>query len=188
MLNAAEIFPETIRPLRRVEYEKMVELGLFEDERIELIDGILVAMSPQGTLHAEMIRRLAELFFARIGGRARVQLQSPLACADDALPEPDLALVPMRDYARQHPDSAFLVIEVADSSLRKDRLAKVRVYARAGVPEYWILNLVEKIVEVHTGPSATGYATVTQHRSGETLHPTAFADIEVNLGALLAGL
>ena len=101
---------------------------------------------------------------------------------------PDLALVPVRDYARQHPDSAFLVIEVADSSLRKDRLAKGRVYALADVPEYWIVNLVEKIVEVHTDPSATGYARVTQHRSGETLRPTAFGDIEANLGDLLAGL
>jgi Uma2 family endonuclease len=96
--------------------------------------------------------------------------------------------VPVRDYARQHPDSAFLVIEVAETSLRKDRLTKRRVYARAGVPEYWIVNLVDKIVEVHTGPGTAGYTTVTQHRHGDTLRPSLFADIDVNLGELLAGL
>ena len=188
MLDAAEIFPETIRPLRRVEYEKMVELGLFDNERVELIDGILVAMSPQGTRHAEMVRRLNELFQTRVAGRARVQIQSPLACADDALPEPDLALVPVRDYARQHPDSALLVIEVAETSLRKDRLAKGRVYARAGVPEYWIVNLVDTMVEVHTGPTAAGYETITQARPGETIHPRGFADIAASLSDLLAGI
>lgn len=188
MLDAAEIFPETIRPFRRIEYEKMVALGLFEDEKVELLDGILIAMSPQGTRHAEMLRRLSELFFARIRGRARVQLQSPLACGDDALPEPDLALVPLGDYAQHHPDSAFLVIEVAESSLRKDRLAKGRVYARAGVPEYWIVNIAEAVVEVHTGPEASGYTTMGQHRTAEVLFPAAFADIEVKLADLLAGL
>jgi len=166
----------------------MVELGLFENERVELIDGILIAMSPQGTRHAELLRRLSELFFAEIRGRARVQLQSPLACGDDALPDPDLALVPLGDYARKHPDTAFLVIEVAESSLRKDRLAKGRVYARAGVPEYWIVNIGEAIVEVHSGPEADGYTTTEEHRSGEILRPAAFADIEVKLAELLAGL
>lgn len=188
MLSAAEIFPETIRPLRRTEYEKMVELGLFENERVELIDGILIAMSPQGTRHAEVLRRLSELFFGTIRGRARVQLQSPLACGDDALPEPDLALVPLGDYAHRHPDSAFLVIEVAESSLRKDRLAKGRVYARAGVPEYWIVNVGEGVVEVHKEPEATGYTRVREGRAGEILSPAAFADIEVKLADLLAGL
>lgn len=172
MLSVAEIFPETIRPLRRVEYEKMVDLGLFEDERVELIDGLLVAMSLQGTQHAEMLRRLSALL--REG-----RWTSPR-------PAPESARVRGRRPAGAGPRPG--VIEVAETSLRKDRLTKGRVYTRAGVPEYWIVNLVDKIVEVHTGPGTAGYATVTEHRHGDTLRPSVFGDIDVNLGELLAGL
>jgi Uma2 family endonuclease len=184
MLDADAIKPEGFRPLRRVEYERLVELGAFEDERVELLDGGLVTMSPQGTRHAEVLRRLNRLFAAAALDRALVQVQSPLGMGPRSLPEPDLAVVPPGDYADAHPESALLVVEVADSSLNKDR-AKAAVYAAGGVPEYWIINLVDNVVEVLRGPHGDRYRDVTTAGPNDELGPLELPALTIRVSDLL---
>jgi Uma2 family endonuclease len=185
MVDLESLAPERIRPIRRVEYDRMVEMGLFVDERVELLAGVLVEMSPQGTRHAEAVRRLSELFMVELKGRARISIQLPLALGDVSEPEPDLAVVPVGDYSRAHPSAALLVVEVADSSVTKDRRIKAPLYAALGVPEYWIVNLDGDVVEVLRDPAAVGFATVTTHPRGATLSPLAFPDLVVAVTDIL---
>jgi Uma2 family endonuclease len=114
-----------------------------------------------------------------------VRVHGPFVASENSEPEPDLALVPNEDYSRDHAASAFLMIEVAESSLRKDRILKASLYARAGVPEYWIVNLRERVVEVHRAVREGRYATVTAHGRDETIHPEAFPDIAVAIAGIL---
>ncbi len=161
----------------------MVELGLFVEERIELLDGWLVEMSPSNPPHAQAIRVLSRcLAEARQGVDLQVQL--PLALSDHSEPEPDLALVPAGDYWGGHPTAAHLVIEVADASLRKDRGPKALAYALAGVPEYWVVNLVDRVVEVYTEPGAEGYGAVQRVAGDAVLSPGEFPEIQVPVARL----
>jgi Uma2 family endonuclease len=185
VIDLSMLGPERVRPLRRDEYDRLVALGCFEDERIELLGGALVEMSPQGAPHAYVVSRLAKLVTRTIGDRAEVRSQLPLGATADSEPEPDLALVPNDDYSREHPTRAFLVVEVADSSLRKDRRIKAALYAQVGIPEYWIVNLDARAVEVYRQPAGGAYASVTTHGAGEVLRPQAFDDIEVPVDAIL---
>jgi Uma2 family endonuclease len=171
---------ERLRPLRRVEYERMAEEGFFEeDERIELLEGVLVEMTPQGTRHAVVIERLSHLLFAAIGGRARVRIQLPFAASDVSLPEPDVAVAPVGDYESAHPSQARLIVEVAESSLNKDRLVKGGVYATAGVTEYWVVDIAAKMIEVHAEPSDGQYTRIRTVRPGEVIRLQAFPDVEL---------
>jgi Uma2 family endonuclease len=185
VIDLSVLAPERLRPLRREEYDRLVELGCFEDERIELLEGALVEMSRQRPPHMFVIRKLTTFLVRAVGERAVVQVQGPFAAGDDSEPQPDLAIIPDEDYARAHPSRAFLIVEVADSSLRKDRLIKARLYARAGVPEYWIVNLDKHVVEVHRAPDGDRYARVTTHASDETIRPEAFDDIAVRIADML---
>lgn len=179
MVDFGTLAREGIRPIRRVEYDKMVELGLFEDERIELLAGVLVQMSPSGPAHAHAVGRLNELFVVALHGRALMRPQLPIALSDDSEPEPDLVVSPAGEYWREHPSQAYLVIEVADSSLRKDRRIKGALYAAAGIPEYWLVNLVDKVFEVHRDPGPAGYASIVLVGRGETIAPLQFPDLLV---------
>ena len=139
----------------RAEFERMAAAGVFEpDARLELIDGEVLRMPPQSTRHFTAIRlaeqRLAEVF----GAGHDVRSQGPLALDGHSEPEPDIAVVmgSPRDYADAHPATAVLVLEIADSSLGFDRIAKKRLYARAGIPEYWILDLNAAALEVYREP------------------------------------
>jgi Uma2 family endonuclease len=183
MLELDLIPRETIRPLSRAEYDRMVALGWFEDERVELLKGVLVTMSPMGPRHLSITRRLNRFLMRAIGERADVQIQGPLALADDSEPEPDVALVP-RGYEDDLPDRAYLVIEVADSSLEKDRGIKLSLYAAAGIPEYWIVNIAERCVEVHRQAQGGAYRETLVHRSGDTLTVAAFPDIQISVADL----
>ncbi|HEY3448251.1 MAG TPA: Uma2 family endonuclease [Myxococcales bacterium] len=171
-----------MRPLKRVEYDRMVDLGLFASERVELLYGALVQRTPQGGQHAYLLVQLNKLFVSALGDRADVRLQMPLAATEDSEPEPDLAIVP--PGLREHPKSALLVIEVADSSRQKDRGLKTGLYAAAGIPEYWVIDLVEKVVEVRTDPERGRYKSLATVEQGK-LSPKAFPDIQVDVGALL---
>jgi len=177
---------EVVRPLRRSEYEALVAQGAFRDEHIELLDGALVQMSPIGPPHSSAVQRLLELLLPALLGRATVRAQSPFAAHEFAEPEPDVAIVPRNDYATAHPDRAYLIIEVADSSLDRDRDVKLRLYALSGVPEYWIVNLRERCIEVHTAPSAHGYGCLTRVEYGQSLHPERFPDVEVRVADVLS--
>jgi len=176
---------EKVRPLRRVEYDKLVALGVFEGEHIELIDGALLQMSPIGPPHCETVDRLNELFVLTFVGRARVRTQGSFAAGEFSEPEPDLSLLPLRDYHAEHPQQAYLVVEVAESSLSYDRGRKARLYAECDVPEYWVVNLVERTVEVHRAPNAGQYEQVSVHAKGSRLRLVAFPDVELSVDDFL---
>ncbi len=114
-----------------------------------------------------------------------MRVQQPFLAADDSEPEPDLAMVPLGDYHAVHPDQALLVIEIAAPSLRKDRLVKAPLYAMSNVREYWIVNVSERVVEIHRGATAGGWASVTRHEHGETIAPEAFPDVAVRIADVL---
>ena len=174
--------------LSRVEYDRAVEGGAFEPEaKLELIDGDLHAMTPEGSRHAlgmnlaaDRLRRVFEVGF-------HVRVQNPLAVDDYSEPEPDVAVVTgaMRDYRDAHPTSAVLVVEVSHESLRYDRTVKQRLYARSGIPEYWILALPKARLEVHRDPGKDGYQNVTHHGSGDRVAPLARPDAQIAVNDLL---
>jgi Uma2 family endonuclease len=170
--------PLRIRPLRRVEFDRMVESGVFdEDEHIELLGGALVAMSPQGDRHSDCAGLMMTLLIRMLGDRASVRAHSPFAAGEYSQPEPDVALYPPRRYGHGHPSDALLVAEVSDSSLRKDRGIKSEIYAEAGVPEYWIVDLAHGTVEVRTSPLNGVYSRVVTHGRGDSIALVAFPDI-----------
>ncbi len=185
MLDPDLIAPE--RPLRftRAQYDAIVVAGLLGDLRVELLEGVVVSMSPNDPAHASPIQLLGAILVPALAARASVRIQLPLIAVDESEPEPDVAVVPLGDYAKEHPASAFLVVEVAGSSLRKDRLVKGPLYARSGVREYWLVDVKAKVVEVHRGPTQDGWASITRHGVGESLRPESFPETEVAIGAFL---
>ncbi len=142
----------------RDEYYRMAEAGLFEKKRVELLDGEIITMSPQLTPHAFAVNRLMYEIIAKLGQTALVRVQAPIVLHSRSEPEPDIAVcIPVPDnYKHKHPtpDQVLLVIEVAESSLMYDRTRKARAYAAARIPEYWIVNLVDRQVEVLTDPDS----------------------------------
>ena len=176
-----------IRPLRRAEFDRMVDAGLLgEDERVELLFGYLVAMSPIGARHAATVNRLTRLLVTAIGDRGVVCIQNPLALSDDSEPQPDVAVVPPGDYDEALPTEALLVIEVADSSLETDRTDKARLYATAGVPEYWVVNLIDRVVEVSTVPHGALYSHTATYRAQDAIRLVRFPDLEISVSDVLA--
>jgi Uma2 family endonuclease len=175
------ISPEKPRRITRAEFDRMVEVGLFEGERVELLHGVIIAMSPIDPSHASPVDLLNELLVPRLLGRARVRIQKPIRAGDDSEPEPDVAVVPLADYSTSHPDTAHLVIEVADSSLRKDRYVKGPLYAASGFEEYWLVNVAAKTVDVHRRPSSDGWGEVTRHERHELIAPLAFPDVQLRI-------
>ena len=176
---------EVIRPLRRVEYDQLIALGAFEDEKIELLDGEMAAMSPIGTVHNAVVQRLNELLILALHGRASVRCRSSFAASELSEPEPDFTVVARGDYEDDHPSSAHLIIEVADSSLSKDRGRKLRLYANCQVPEYWVVNLVERCIEVYRDVTGGAYAHVERYERGQSVHLLAFSDVSIAVSDVL---
>jgi Uma2 family endonuclease len=174
---AAVIEPSVkTRRWRRLEYERLVELGIFSGERLELLDGLLVVREPQGSAHAAIVAYIGRVLESAFGAGWHARLHAPVALDDDSEPEPDVAMVAgePRDYVGGHPSMPVLLVEVADSSLRLDRRFKSGLYARAGVREYWIANLVDGVVEVHREPEpATDIMHGWRYRSVDVLRPPA---------------
>ena len=185
-ISPQQILPEVVRTLRRVEYDSLVARGYFDDERVGLLHGALVMKDPQSPPHASVSQRLNRIFAARVPEeRAALRLHSPLAASDDSEPEPDVTLVPPGDYLDVHPTNAFLVVEVSDSSLKKDREIEAGLYAATGIPEYWLVDLRHGVVEVHTEPGAGRYQRVTPCRRGDSIHLVALSDVTVEVDAFL---
>jgi len=165
------------RPLRnfsRVDYDKMIDAGVLgEDERVELVGGAIVEMSPEGPGHACTIDLGADVLRRVFGAGFTVRVQHPLVIDPDAEPEPDVAVVAgdPRAHLGAHPRSAVLVVEVAESSLAFDRREKALLYARAAIPEYWIVNLADRVLEVHREPAAQGYGKIVVLAAGDELTP-----------------
>lgn len=172
----------------RAEYERAVEAGVFgPDARLELIEGAILAVGPRGSRHFTGIELVVDALRRTFGAGHRVRVQGPLAAGDDSEPEPDVAVVAggARDFRDGHPTTALLVVEVSDDSLRHDRTVKQRLYARCGVPEYWILALPVERLEVHRDPADDGYRSVSIHRPGETVAPLAHPDAAIAIDDLL---
>jgi len=191
---SARQIPLTPRRWTRVEYERLVELGLFHGEPLELIGGQLVVAEPQYAYHASGISRLEYAMRAILPPGWTVRTQMPLALDDESEPEPDLAVVPGApgDYDTAHPSRAVLVVEVAESSLPFDRERKASLYARAGVAEYWILNLVDRVLEVHRDPVVDAalafgwrYGSITTLTPPAAVAPLAFPARSIPVADLL---
>ncbi len=158
----------------------MVDEGFFdEEEKIELLDGVIVEMTRQGPRHASTVQRLTHLLVLTLDPRAEVRVQLPFAASDVSEPGPDVAVVPTGGHERAHPEEAMLLIEVSESSLSKDRRVKARIYAEAGTPEYWIVDVTAGAIEVRTEPGAGGYRRVRVAQPGETIRLQAFPDVEI---------
>ena len=175
MASALEL-EATSRRWRRVEYERLVDLGLFTGERLELLDGVLVVREPQGSYHAAITTKIGRLLASAFGAHWHTRLHSPLALGEHSEPEPDIAVVAgePEDYLEAHPSTAALVVEVAEASLRLDRRFKAALYAEAGLPEYWIVNLVDRTLEIHRDPQPPPDRDASwTYRSIDVLHPSA---------------
>ena len=176
---------ERIRPLKRVEYEHLATEGYFDDERVELLFGVVVAMAPIDPSHAESTDEVRTALARALGDRARVMGQRPFAASEISEPEPDVFVVPVGPYWKAHPERAYLVIEVARSSLRDDRVVKALLYGSSSVDEYWIVAVDEGFVEVYREPLSGGWQTKLTYQRGEVLSMSAFPDVKIAVSDLL---
>lgn len=186
--------PLTLRRWKRAEYDRLVKLGVFEDDPIELVGGQLVVAEPQSAYHASAIRTVDYALRAVLPPGWIVSIQSPVSLDDESEPEPDLVVVPGRpaDYRHAHPARPVLAIEVAESSLAFDRQHKGSLYARAEIQDYWILNLVDRVLEVYRdpGPDASApygwrYRYVAMLAPSAVVVPLAFGASRVAVADLL---
>jgi Uma2 family endonuclease len=184
MFDPEIVKPERLRPLNRKEYDHLVDLGYFEDEKIELLRGALVTMSPQKWPHAGAVTWLNNELARQLDRAYLVRPGLPFAVDDTSEPEPDLVVVRAADQVRAHPQTALLVIEVSHSSLRLDRGLKLTIYAEAKVPEYWIVDVKALTVTVHTVPQGDGYASIVTLRDGDVLRPTLLPSVALPVADL----
>lgn len=169
---------------------RLAEIGfLGVDERVELIQGEMVEMSPISEGHASSVMRLTWLLSSIFGQRALPNIQNPVQLNDETLVQPDVALLRPREdfYSTRHPgpEDVLLLIEVSDATLRYDRRVKAALYGAAGVMEYWIINLPKRLIEVYREPQPDGYRTLTRYAPGETLSPLAFPDVMLPVSDIL---
>ena len=173
-----------------VDYYRMADAGIFhEDSRVELIDGEIIDMVPIGPRHSDGVNRLTERFILDLRGAVYVSSQNPIRLDEHNEPEPDLVLARRRErgYAHGHPtpEDVHLVVEVADSSASYDRQTKASLYARFGIPDYWIMDVGREHVLVHRDPTPGGYATTRVYLRGEQLSPLAFPDLTLSIDEIL---
>lgn len=177
----------------RDEYYKMADLGWFHDQRVELIDGAIVVLSPQKFLHYSTTDRVGEVLRRAFGAGFWVRVQAPMNFDPYSEPEPDVSVVAgtREDYA-DHPTTALLLVEISDSSLLYDRHSKASLYARVGIADYWIVNLVDGRLEVHRNPAVDStqpygfaYADVTALTRSDELSPLAAPHVRIPVADLL---
>jgi Uma2 family endonuclease len=170
-------------------YQKMVAAGvLTKYDRVELIEGEIIDMAPIGKLHTAIASQLHELFATKLGGQANVVSGGPLNLGDFSEPQPDVMLLKRREnfYRDKLPEAAdaLLVVEVSESSLAHDLGAKLRLYARYNVIEYWVVNVLSQRVFVHRQPKGDRYLDVAELHDADPLAPLAFADVKIEVRAL----
>jgi Uma2 family endonuclease len=160
--------PPTFRPLRREEYVKLYELGVFGEARVELVGGVLIEMAPVKPPHAWAVLRLTKTLVLQAGDRYWVSCQGPIELDPISQPLPDFMVLPPEDYSESNPAKALLIIEVAESSLRFDLGEKARRYAMAGTPLYWVVDVINRVVHVHTDPHKDGsWGSIRPVQDGE---------------------
>jgi Uma2 family endonuclease len=188
-------YPIRTRHWTRKEYDRLVKIGvLHEDEPIELIGGQMIVAEPKSAPHSTAIGLTADALRAAFGTGWAIRLQDPVVLDDESEPEPDVVVVPgrHRDYLSDHPAHPALIVEVADSSLSFDRRYKGSVYARAGITDYWIVNLRRRVLEVYREPVADAasrfgwkYDRVRILRAAASVTPLARPDVVVAVADLL---
>lgn len=173
-----------------IEYYRMAAAGVFsEDDRVELIEGEIVEMNPIGSRHAACVGRLTKLLERLAGDRSIVWVQNPVQVNDYSEPLPDVTLLKPRDdfYARANPQAGdvFLIIEVADSSVEYDRDIKLPLYAEAGIPEVWLINLPKETIEIYTQPLDDAYREAHMIKRGESLVAKSIPSLTIDANAIL---
>ncbi len=182
--------PVEFRLISVQDYHRMAEAEIFRpDERVELIAGQVIPMAAKGTAHSAAITRVNRLLESRLGDRVLLRLQDPIELDNYSEPEPDIALVkpdPL-DYENHHPivSEVFLVIEVADSSLRFDCEVKAIAYAKSGISDYWVLDVTARKLHVFRLPNSAGYQSETILLEEVTISPLAFPDCEIRIAEML---
>ncbi len=189
----ADIVPMALHLLRGPftvdSYQRLAELGVLRDnDRVELIAGQVVEMSPIGDRHASCVRRLNRLFSQSLVGAAIVDVQNPVVLGEHDAPQPDVVLLkPRSDAYPRHPRGTdiLLVIEVADTTLAYDRDIKMPLYARAGIPEAWVIDLAADRIHVYRDPVAGQYASTRTASRGDVLTPLQLANVTLAVGEIL---
>lgn len=172
------------------DYHALARSGILaEDDRVELLNGEVVKMSPIGSPHAACVDRLNRSLMRSVGVKAIVRIQNPIRVDDHSEPEPDVALVRPRadDYSTSHPapQEVFLLIEVSDTSIAVDRQVKLPLYARAGIAEVWLVDLAARCVEVYSQPAADGYQSIKKFYSPAKLSPQLLPEVTAALAEIL---
>jgi len=180
--------------MTRARYDRLVDVGIFgPEDRVELLDGLLVAREPQGERHASVVGLVRTALERAFGRGYHIREEKPIALDRRSEPEPDIAVVPggFRDYLADHPSRPVLIVEVAQTSLALDRLRKGGLYARAGITEYWIVDLVAEALEVYRDPvrapagSGWKYDSVRLLRGHAIVTPLAASRARIRVAALL---
>ncbi len=174
------------------EFQRMGEAGIFDEtSRVELVEGEIVEMNPIGSHHAGNLNRLNKLFTGKVGEAAIVAVQNPVHLSEHCQPQPDIALLkPRGDFYSEHhpkPEDVYLLVEVADTSLSHDRDVKVPLYARYGIPEYWIADLANREVLAHSRPEDGKYRLTERVKSGDTLECRSIPNLSMKVGEMLGG-
>jgi Uma2 family endonuclease len=174
------------------QYYRMAEVGLLApDERVELIDGVIIDMAPIGSRHAGTVRQLGEVLATALGTRAILSAQSPIRFGAASEPQPDLAVLRRRQdyYKAAHPsaEDTLLIVEVSDTSARYDLQVKVPLYARHRIPEVWVVDLTEELLYVYRRPTAGAFAEESSFAEPGVLALAALPHVEVDLSAILQG-
>ena len=172
------------------EYERMGEVGIIDPaERVELLDGEIVAMSPIGPQYAAVVDAIAEQLYGKLIGRVTIRVQNPLRLLPRSEPQPDITVARRRRdfYRGAHPtaEDILLVIEVADTSLRTDQLVKLPIYARQRIIEVWVIDLSVEVVHVHTDPVDGNYREVRTLARGRSLSPIEIPDLQLTVNEIL---
>jgi len=174
------------------EYARLGEAGIFsEDDRVELLDGELILMSPIGSRHAAIVKTLNRALSQLCGERFLIGVQDPVILDDASEPEPDLSLLEPREdaYASALPraEHVQLIIEVSDASLDYDRGPKLAAYARNNIPEVWVVNLIANTIEMHRAPAGQTYKERTVFQRGDTLNPACAPEVSLAVSSILVG-
>ena len=172
------------------EYYRMAEVGILHpEERVELICGEIVPMAPIGKPHAVGLRRVDRILQKALEGVAIVSAQNPIHLGPYSEPEPDLAVLRLKEdeYLSEHPEPGdiLLVVEIADTTLSHDKQVKTLLYAQAIIPETWIMNLVDDCIEAFTGPGPEGYANHAVYQRGDRISPSTLPDVDFAVEDLL---
>lgn len=183
--ESVQVTNQPLRRLSRVEYAKLCETGLFADENVELVFGLVVATSNPDPSHVESTTRIHRRLLFALDRRAEVRCQMPIAATDDSMPRPDVYVTPLGDYWHEHATRAHLVVEVALTSLAYDRGEKALLYGISEVDEYWIVDLVHGLVEVRRDRDDGTWRSITTYRRGQTIALLAFPDVAIDVSEIL---